>query len=97
MEENNQTQGNIALGFVLLKDANFDWPRFRHNLKEDWGITFDDEIKDGLAEKLKEFRRCMEEGDFDIGPMSAEEEKERCKYCKYGAICGKIVTEDEEE
>ena len=49
MEENNQSQGNIALGFVLLKDANFDWPRFKHNLKEDWGITFNDEIKDGAV------------------------------------------------
>ncbi len=58
---------------------------------------YDDEIREGLTEKLLEFRRCMEEGDFDIGPMSADEERERCKYCKYGAICGKIVTEDEEE
>lgn len=38
-----------VLGFVLLKDANFDWPRFKHNLKEDWDITFSDEIKDGAV------------------------------------------------
>lgn len=58
MEENNKTQGNIALGFVLLKDANFDWPRFRHNLKEDWGITFNDEIKDGAVVFQAEGMNC---------------------------------------
>ena len=57
---------------------------------------YDDEIKSQLADKLKEFRRCMEQGDFDIAPMTEEEEKEICKYCKYGTICGKIVTDEQE-
>ena len=58
---------------------------------------YDDEIKKRLDEKLKEFRRCVETGDFGIGPMSPAEEKDRCKYCKYGAICGKVITEEEKE
>ena len=29
--------------------------------------------------------------------MSKEEEKERCRYCKYGKICGKIVLDEENE
>ncbi len=58
---------------------------------------YDDEIKEQLTEKLLEFKRCMEEGDFTIEPMNKDEEKERCKYCKYGRICGKIVQEDESE
>ncbi|MBR2787522.1 MAG: PD-(D/E)XK nuclease family protein, partial [Erysipelotrichaceae bacterium] len=58
---------------------------------------YDDEIKNQLTEKLLEFKRCMEEGDFDIEPMSAEEEKEKCRYCKYGSICGKIVQDVSDE
>ena len=58
---------------------------------------YDDEIKSQLTEKLLEFRRCMEEGDFDMQAMTRDEEKERCKYCKYGFICGKIVLDEESE
>ena len=58
---------------------------------------YDDEIKQQLSEKLMEFKRCMAEGDFDIEPISSDEEKERCKYCKYGPICGKVVEEEGDE
>ena len=58
---------------------------------------YDDEIRKQLTEKLLEFRRCMEQGDFAIEAMSKEEEKERCRYCKYGKICGKIVLDEENE
>lgn len=48
MSNTNETsQGNVIAGFVLLTDANMDWPRFRHYLKEDWGIVPEDEVKDG--------------------------------------------------
>lgn len=43
---NENSKGNVLAGFVLLTDANMDWPRFRHYLKEDWGIVFQDEVKD---------------------------------------------------
>lgn len=65
-------------------------------LRFDDGIVtckYDDEIKQQLTEKLLEFKHCLETGDFSIEPFSADEEKERCKYCKFGSICGKIVTE----
>ncbi len=42
-------KGNVLAGFVLFKDANFDWLRFKKNLRDDWDITFDDEIKDGAV------------------------------------------------
>lgn len=42
-------QGNVLAGFVLFKDANVDWLRFKKNLEDDWDITFDDEIKDGAV------------------------------------------------
>ena len=47
--DNQERSRKTVLGFVLLQDANFDWPRFRHNLKEDWDISFSDEIKDGAV------------------------------------------------
>ncbi|MBR6045075.1 MAG: DUF4261 domain-containing protein [Ruminococcus sp.] len=64
MDENNAVQNNAPekgktiVGFVLLTDANLDWPRFRHYLKEDWGISFSDEIKDGAVVFSAEGRRC---------------------------------------
>ncbi len=42
-------EGNVLAGFVLFKDANMDWLRFKKVLDEDWGITFDDEIKDNAV------------------------------------------------
>ncbi len=45
---NDSVQSDTVMGFVLLKDANMDWPRFRHYLKEDWGIVPDDEVKDNI-------------------------------------------------
>ena len=57
---------------------------------------YDDEIKKQLTEKLSEFKQSLEMGDFSIEPMTANEEKERCRYCKYGSICGKTVIEDED-
>ena len=47
--DNAEKIKKTVLGFVLLTDANLDWPRFRHNLKEDWDISFSDEVKDGAV------------------------------------------------
>ena len=49
--ENTQRegQGNVLAGFVLFKDANIDWLRFKKNLEDDWDITFDDEINNGAV------------------------------------------------
>jgi len=49
-ENTNNTEkkeGNVLAGFVLYKDANMDWARFRKSLKDDWGIETEDEVKDG--------------------------------------------------
>ncbi len=45
---NENSSGNVLAGFVLLADANMDWPRFRHYLKEDWGIVPDDDVRDNI-------------------------------------------------
>lgn len=39
-------EGNVLAGFILYKDANMDWTRFKKYLKEDWNIVCDDEVKD---------------------------------------------------
>ncbi|MBR5755073.1 MAG: PD-(D/E)XK nuclease family protein, partial [Erysipelotrichaceae bacterium] len=81
-----------------LEVDHCEYRMLRHDARK--GIVtcrYDDEMKQQLSAILKEFRRCMEEGDFDIGPMTKDEEKERCRYCKYGPICGKIVEDDDEE
>ncbi len=49
MSENTEKRSKTALAFVLRTDANLDWTRFKHNLRVDWGITFDDEVKDGAV------------------------------------------------
>lgn len=54
----SENQPKNVLGFVLLKDANFDWPRFKHNLKEDWDIEFSDEIKEGSVVFSAEDMTC---------------------------------------
>ncbi|MCR5817384.1 MAG: DUF4261 domain-containing protein [Ruminococcus sp.] len=39
---------NNQLGFVLLEDANLDWPRFRKALTDEWHLDVsNDEVKDG--------------------------------------------------
>ena len=54
MAENNNVEkltegvkeGNVLAGFVLYKDANMDWARFKKYLKEDWDMDVQDEVKD---------------------------------------------------
>ena len=58
---------------------------------------YDDEMKAKLDDKLMEFKEAIENGDFEIGTMTPDEEKEICKYCKYGSICGKVVAENDNE
>ena len=47
--ESSEGKGNVLAGFVLFKDANMDWTRFKKNLEDDWDITFDDEIKENAV------------------------------------------------
>ncbi len=64
------------------------------NLGETVKCKYDDEIKNQLTEKLKIFKKCMEENTFEI-PETANTEKYQkkdeyaCNYCKLDKICGK--------
>jgi hypothetical protein len=42
-------EGNVLAGFVLYKDANIDWLRFKKLLREDWNIVCEDEVKDNAV------------------------------------------------
>ena len=53
-------------------------------------------MKDELTKKLLEFKNALDTGDFSIEPMNKEKEKEKCAYCMFGKICGKVVIEDEQ-
>ena len=44
---------------------------------------YDDGIRNGLADKMKEFKQALDTGEFPV----ADEEK-ACKYCTYVQICG---------
>ena len=57
---------------------------------------YDEEMKIKLNSKLLEFKEAIDAGDFSIQPMTEEEEKEKCKYCKFGSICGKVVEKEDE-
>lgn len=68
---------SVVAGFVLLKDANMDWPRFRHYLKEDWGIVPDDDVKDNIL--------VFQQGDMKVAcslmpsPIPEHEAEENAK------------------
>ncbi len=60
------------------------------NLGKTVTCKYDEQIKAELNSKLKGFKHSMETGIFVIpeGVLDGSD-KETCKYCKYGFICGK--------
>lgn len=46
-DNEQKKEGNVLAGFVLFKDANLNWSRFKKILSDDWDISFEDEVKDG--------------------------------------------------
>ncbi|MBP3278772.1 MAG: PD-(D/E)XK nuclease family protein [Butyrivibrio sp.] len=67
---------------------------FRYlRLGETVTCKYDDEMKNALKERLNFFKESMEKGEFPL--PESEEGADSCKYCKYGAICGKNTVESE--
>jgi CRISPR/Cas system-associated exonuclease Cas4 (RecB family) len=54
---------------------------------------YDDEMKNALKERLNFFKESMEKGEFPLPDFGGDTDP--CKYCKYGAICGKNSVESE--
>ncbi len=62
---------------------------FRYiTLGESVTCKYDDETKEGLKNLLKDFKSGIESGEYPL-PDFQMTDKDPCKYCKYGAICGK--------
>ena len=72
-----------ALRIRVTKEPDINKTTTEVNFK----CRYDDEMKAKLDDKLMEFKEAIENGDFEIGTMTPDEEKEICKYCKYGSIC----------
>lgn len=75
-----------------IDHCEFRMLRFKNGIVT---CKYDQQIKDDLTKKLIEFKQVIDSGDYHIEPMSEKEEKDKCKYCKFGSICGKKVTNDE--
>ena len=61
-------------------------------LNETVTCKYDQEMKNALADKLSEFKRCMEAADFPIPELAinrTDSDPDPCAFCKFGTICGK--------
>lgn len=89
----------VIYAYIVEKELHkeIDHCEYRMLRYEDGIISckYDEEIKAGLTKKLTEFKKALESGNFEIEPMSKEEEKVRCKYCKLGSICHKVVIDND--
>ncbi len=84
----------LIYAYILEKtrDIKVSTCEFRYiRLGQTVSCRYDDEIKAGLNEMLLEFKECMEKGEFEIPTDISDKdvERETCRYCKYGDICGK--------
>ncbi len=52
-------------------------------------------MKNALIERLITFKEAMVKGEFPVTDSDEIKEKNPCKYCKYGNICGKSSAESE--
>lgn len=90
----------LIYAYIVEKECHkqIDHCEYRMLRKENGIIKckYDQEIKDKLTEKLLVFKNALDTGDFSIEPMSKQEERDKCQYCMFGDICGKVVTEDEQ-
>lgn len=90
----------LIYAYIVEKECHkqIDHCEYRMLRKENGIIKckYDQEIKDKLTEKLLVFKNALDTGDFSIEPMTKQEERDKCTYCMFGNICGKVVTEDEQ-
>lgn len=79
----------IVIYAYLLESAGLKVAEgeFRYlRLGETVTCRYNDKMKKALAEKLAEFKCCIENAEFNC---AEGEQPEACKYCQYGNICGK--------
>ena len=74
-------------GYVI-SDGEYKYIRYNESIT----CKYDAEMKDGLSNKLNDFKHAILEGKFPIADNS-EAGGDSCKYCKYEEICGKMEKE----
>ncbi len=88
----------LIYAYIVEKEMNLEIDHCEYRmLRFPNGIItckYDAEIKNELANKLIIFKNAIENSDYDIQPFTSDEEKIRCKYCKYSSICGKVVKDE---
>ena len=55
---------------------------------------YDSEIKKQVDERLFMVKKAIDGGNLKPVVMTEDDEKQLCRYCKYGPICGKEVSND---
>ena len=75
------------------KGFNVSGGEYRYiRLNETVTCKYDRDMKKALAEKLSEFKRCMEAADFPVSEFAvnrSDGDPDPCVFCKFGMICGK--------
>ena len=85
----------LIYAYMMEKQGySVDGCEYRYlRLNEKVTCCYNDEMKEALNQKLQQFKSAMESGVFPIA--DPEDQKEVCRYCQYGKVCGK-KTEMEE-
>lgn len=89
----------LIYAYIVEKEMNLEIDHCEYRmLRFSNGIIkckYDQDIKEQMSAKLIEFKDAIEHADYNIEPMSEKDAKKKCKYCKFGSICGRVVTKDE--
>jgi len=57
-------------------------------LGETVSCKYDDEMKEKLLGKLKEFKKHLDASDYPL-PSVGEDDNDPCRFCKYATVCGR--------
>lgn len=91
VENDIDTCLQVVIYAYLMEKQGYDISGgvFRYiGLGESVSCVYNDEMKEKLNEKLKQFKDHMEKGYFPCAEAS-EDGENPCIYCKYGLVCGK--------
>ena len=91
----------LKVSQVKVSQGEFRYPRWNKTVE----CRYDEEMKEKLSRKLAEFKEGLEKGEFPVfrkddhdtsSKKDKKDDRNPCKYCQFGAVCGK-PSEDEEE
>lgn len=71
----NKKIENCQYRYLRMQNVNVD-------------CIYNEQMKEQLENKLKEFKEALDKGEFPIASKDDRDKKEVCKYCKLSSICG---------